>query len=204
MKRSLLLLLILSISTLAIAQTAHKSNPKAKQLNDSALKVFTTSDGEKGKLNKVGKMLEEAVKIDPQYYEGWINLMTFQGRINEFAKCRATAKKITQLFPNDPEALNNYAILADTNGASPECMAYFAKALKIYTTLADKSKNTPSYKPYLTQQAISLILNNREKEGKTILRKLEKEETDGYKKSYFDFYINSDRITIIKDRIPGR
>ncbi len=204
MKKSILLLLCISLGIIAMAQTPYKPNPKAKQLDDSAVKVFSTSNYQLDKLNKVGKLLEQAVKIDPKYFEGWINLLSFQGRINEFAKCKATSKKISELFPNEPEAFVYYGIMLDTNGKSPECLAQFAKALKLYTSLTEKNKNTPRYKSYLTQQAVMLIFNNREKEGRAILRKMESEEKDGYQKSYLAFYINSDRLSIIKDRIPGR
>lgn len=182
----------------------YKPNPKAKKLEDSAIHVFTTSDGSKGSYTRVNNLLDAALKADPKWYEGWSNLLAFLGRTDQFEKCLVTAKKMVQLFPKEPDALFNCGIMQYKTGHPADAMICFAKLLKFYNDLLAKDPKNPHYNDLLTQKGIVLILMDRDKEGKTILRRLYTDETDPYKKSFIAFYVNKSKNEIIEDKVPGK
>jgi tetratricopeptide (TPR) repeat protein len=205
MKNFLIVVLYILLAYNSEGQTtSYKPSPGSKHLEDSAIQLFTQSYDNKDTLAKVKKLLDLIIKKEPKYYGGWADLLTFLGRIGQHDQCIALAKKITQQFPNEPDGFVNYGVLLYTSGNAKESAGPFARALKLYENMLQKNKKSPIYNSILTQKAILLILNNNAPEGKKILRIIHDQETDPYKKSYLAFYINSDKETIINDRVPGK
>jgi len=202
-----LLIFLLSMSCFAdcVAQAAqHAPNPKAKLLEDSAIHIFTKAAGDTSVNNKVIRLLEMAVKIDNNYYEGWVNLMTFQCRINLFEDGLKTVKKMEHIFPDQSDVLFNCGILEYATRRDKDAMATFTKLLKIFNAVPSINTKSQNYKAMLISKGVTLILLDKPTEGKNLLKKLYQEETDGYVKSYIAFYVNSSKEQIIADKIPGK
>jgi tetratricopeptide (TPR) repeat protein len=181
----------------------YKPNPKAKRLDDSAIKVFALANEAPAVYDRVGKLLETAVKIDPKYYEGWSNLLNFQGRTNQALKCLATASKMIKLFPNSTDALFNYSVMQCIMGRDSVGRKGFAKIVRMYESEMAKNPLSKNYNELLTQKGIALILQGKDTEGKSILHTVHSNETDPYKKSFIAYYINKTREEILDDKIPG-
>lgn len=202
-------IILLFVSTFYVLSCAGQTKPyvpkpKAKLLEDSAIHLFTKSGGAPEMNPRVLKLLEQAVATDPKYSEGWHNLMDFQCRTDHMADGLKTAKKITDLFPGQLDALLSYGVLQYVNGMQPASRITFEKLLKQYESLLAKEKDKKIRRGLMTQKGIALILVDRPDEGKKLLRQLHGDETDDYMKSFLAFYINSNKDAIIKDKIPGK
>lgn len=205
MFRILLIPVFVFSAFISTGQTkAYKPRPKARQLEDSAIHLFTKSGGAPEFNPAVTKLLQQAVAIDPKYSEGWHNLLDFQCRTDHMAEGLKTAKKITELFPGQLDALLSYGVLQYVNNLQPASRATFEKLLKQYELLLVKEKDSKIRRGLMTQKGIALILADRSDEGKKLLRQLHSDETDDYMKSFLAFYINSTKDAIIKDKIPGK
>ncbi len=205
MKYAILFLFVLSCALHTIAQPVkYKVNPKAKRLDDSAIKMFTTCGEMADCYKKINYLLDEAVKIDSKWYEGWANLISYLGRTDQYEKCLVASKKLVQYYPEVPEAIFNCGILQYKTKHPADAMASFNKLLRIYDNLLQKKPIIPNYKDVLTQKGITLLLLDKDFEGKNILRDIYNNESEPYKKSYIAFYINKSKAEIIDDRIPGK
>ncbi len=205
MKYCIILLVILSFSFHSVAQPLnYKVNPKAKRLDDSAIKLFTTCGESADCYKKINVLLDEAVKIDPKWYEGWANLISYLGRTDQYDKCLTASIKLLQLYPDAPEAVFNCGIIQYKTKHPADALISFGHLLKIYDNLLLKKPKIPNYNAVLTQKGITLILMDKDFEGKSILRKLYTDETEPYQKSFIAFYINKTKAEIIEDRIPGK
>jgi len=204
MKKTTLILLAVLWTAMCLAQPKpYKPNPKAKKLEDSAVHIFSAYDGKPQTNTRIEGLLQAALKADPKWYEAWANLLSFQGRTEQYDKCFATTKKMVQLFPKEPDAILNLGIMQYKLGHKPEALKSFEQLVKMYGDELAKNAKGQHYNDLLTQKAIALILANKSEGGKAILNQLYKTETDQYKKSYLAFYINKSREEIIEDRVPG-
>jgi tetratricopeptide (TPR) repeat protein len=181
----------------------YKPNPKAKKLEDSAIHLFQSYDGQPKSTQRIESLLQGALKTDPKWYEGWANLLSFQGRTEQLDKCYATAQKMAQQFPQEPDALLNLGVMQHKMGHKPEAIKTFEKLVKILSGELAKNSKDPHYNDLLTQKGIALILANKVEAGKALLNQLYQSEQDSYKKSYIAFYVNKSREEIIEDRVPG-
>ena len=108
MKHTIILFLILSCAFYATAQSAKKTvNPKARHLEDSAIRMFTNCADKPDCNKKINNLLEQALKIEPKWYEGWSNLISFLGRTDQFDKCPHTPKGV---------AVDSHGCPLDTDG----------------------------------------------------------------------------------------
>jgi tetratricopeptide (TPR) repeat protein len=186
----------------ARAQT-HIPKPKAKAMEDSAISKYQRSAGEPEKMKEVFKLLDNAVKEDNLYREGWINKMTLECQVDQFETALRTLKRMEQFFPKDLEVQFHTGILLYKTGKTKESIAMFNKQLDEYNTMLKTNPKSPNAKGWMINKGIVLILADRDKEGKAILTKIYNEEKEYYQKSYLAFYINSSKQEIIEDRSPS-
>ncbi len=187
------------------AQTKkHVTNPKAKQLNDQALKLYTTAGDKPDSLARINRMFDEAIKIDSYYYEGWSNKLSFQCHFDHFAEGLKTVKKMMRLFPKADEVDMFYGVLEYKTGHKAEAAAVFNKLLKKYNSLLENNKDNKNTKGLLFNKGVMLVLADKDAQGKALLRKIYEEEKDPMVKSNIAFYANSTKEQIIDDKIPGK
>jgi tetratricopeptide (TPR) repeat protein len=182
----------------------HVPKPKAKTLEDSAISKYQRSGAEPAKMKEVFKLLDEAVKEDNLYREGWINKMTLESQMDQFEAALKTLKRMEQFFPKDLEVQFHTGIMLYKTGKNKEALAMFNKQLDEYNTMLKTNPKSGNAKGWMINKGIVLILMDRDKEGKQILTKIYNEEKEYYQKSYLAFYINGSKQEIIEDRVPGK
>lgn len=188
----------------ANAQNSKAINPKCKKLNDSAIKIFMHSNDSPDSMVKEMHLLELALKIDSNYFDGWMSKMNLEGHYNKLDNALKTANKMMKMFPDEPEPFLMAGILQFTLGKKADATVSFNKAVKIYNTLLAKIKSpTKVVQAFKIRRAITLILLDRDREGKQILTDIYNKEADDLTKSYIGFYVNSKKEEIIADMIPG-
>ena len=179
------------------SKSAH--NATAVLLNKTAQEIFIRANGSPDTLNRIGMLLDSAIKLDNNYYDAWYNKLCFQCHKERYEDGLKTVRKMKKLFPAKTDPYLYCGVLEYVTGHKKEATASFNTLLKMFS----ESKRKDS-KPVIMWKAISLILVDRPGEGKTILQSLYNAEADGYTKSYIAYYINSSKDEIIKDKIPGR
>ncbi len=164
MKYSGLLLLCFTASIYCLAQTSkHLPKPKAKALEDSAISKYQRAAGDPVKVKEVFNLLDEGLKADNNYYEGWINKMTLQSQLDHYDDALATLKKMEQIFPQDLGVPFHKGILLYITGKTKESLAIFNNLLGKYNALLEKTPKSPNAKGWLINKGIILILADREK-----------------------------------------
>src|SRR5436309_2510270 len=73
-------------------------NPKAKQLVDSAVQIAMYKNNYRGAI----VLLDEAIKLDSDYYNAYSNKLTYQFALKQYNEALPTAKKLNMLRPEDP------------------------------------------------------------------------------------------------------
>ncbi len=205
MKRLLLVTISILFYINSNAQISKNGSPAAKKLNDSAIKIFMRSNDSPDSMVKEMHLLELALKIDSNYFDGWMAKMNLEGHFNKFDNALKTAQRMMKMFPDEPEPFLMAGILQYTLGKKTEASATFNKTLKLYNTLLSKIKSpAKAVQAFKIRRGITLILMDKEREGKQILTDIYNKEADDLTKSYIGFYVNSKKEEIIADMIPGK
>ncbi len=186
------------------AQINKNGDPRAKKLNDSAVKIFMRSDGSPDSMVKEMRLLEMALKIDSNYFDGWMSKMNLEGHYNKLDNALKTAQRMMKIFPDEPEPFLMAGLLQYALGKKAEANATFNKTLKLYNGLLVKIKSpAKAVQAFKIRRGITLILMDKEREGKQILTDIYNKEADDLTKSYIGFYVNSKKEEIIADMLPG-
>lgn len=204
MRHLVLLLLFVTVVTNCYCQKAHTVLPLAKVMNDSAARVYSRVSGDPKKLGPVFHLLDEAIKADNLYRDAWVNKMTLQSQTDHFDEALKTIKQMDVIFPNDLELLFLTGVLEHKCKHKNDAVTTFNKLIKLYDDLIKKNPKNPNVKNWLMNKGIILILANRPGDGKALLSKMYNEEKSDVVKSSLGFYINSDKETIINDKLPGK
>lgn len=188
----------------ANAQISKKGTPAAKKLNDSAINIYMRSNDSPDSMAKELRLLELALKIDSNYFDGYMSKMNLEGHYNKLDNALKTAQKMMRIFPDEPEPFLMAGLLQYTLGKKTEATATFNKTLKIYNSLLVKIKSPAKVvQAFKIRRGITMILLDKEREGKQILTDIYNKEADDLTKSYIGFYVNSKKDEIIADMLPG-
>src|SRR5204863_9405110 len=119
-------------------------NPKAKQLNDSAIAMTRYMKDEDSK--KAILLLDQAIKIDSNYFTAYWNKLAIQSDIKQYDKAIETGKQILKLNKSPYYYLliaTFYYRLGDTTSANN----YFKKTSALCDTVLDtmSTKNKTTY-----------------------------------------------------------
>lgn len=201
--RYLLLFIVFCISTECFAQT-HQPLPAAKKKLDEAAALYIRSNGHPDSIKKIMPLVDAAIKADNKYYDAWMNKVILQCQPGDYTSALATLKKMEAIFPTIDEVWFITGILQYKSGQPAVAKTTFNKLMLRYDKTIAKDKNGTAGKQAQINKGISLILLDRDREGKAILNKLYREEKDPVTKSYMAFYINSSKEEIINDRVPGQ
>lgn len=164
-------------------------DPKAIALNDSAVKFSVDTDAEK--LQQAVKLLNQALKIQPDYYLAQINKFGFQVRLGLKDSAFQTLKKIEQLKPEDPEIRVAAGLLIEKYGDSLTARMKFQKAEDLYKSKLDTmNKKSPRYEMVLANRAVNLKFLGKEKEAKEMLKSIETHPENIQMKEFIDLYIS--------------
>ena len=177
-----LILSIVTILTLFSCGQRSKENeasiePKARELNDSAVSLYMTFD--KDNTLKAIELLDKATEIDSDYFLAHWNKYVFQNELNLKDQAFKTLKTLELLSPENPELIMASGAFHENNGVSSTAIEKYRKANNLYESIMDTiNKNGIQYLMLESNRAINLIFLGQEVEGREILKELYNNESD--------------------------
>ena len=144
-------------------------------------------------------LLDLAIKIDSSYFTAYKNKFTFQTQLKQYANAKLTAKQMVTLRPNDADYKKIMAGGAfERAGDLSPATQYYKSALVTYNRVLDTMSVTDKgYRSLEIGKAMNLILLNKEKEGRDLLKGLLAKETDPAYKLLFEEYMNFNKHDIL-------
>lgn len=191
-------IIFLLIGFYACGQHLEKKNlvadPKAKQLNDSAVAIVMHSQD----YNKAVSLFDQATNIDSNYYTAYANKLSYQLGLRKFDKALVTAKNLNRIKPESPDYFVIAGIIYAEIGDKISSQKYFIEAATHYDKILDTmSKENKHYDDLLMNKAVNLILVGQQQKGNDILKQLyDKQKGGSYKEIIFSF-MNKTRQEII-------
>lgn len=129
----------------------HIEDSKARQLNDSAIKLI----GKGGSYEQAILLLNKATEIDSDYFTAYWNKIAYQNKLKKYSSALKTATELNRLRPNMPEYYVTVGMLAEKTGDTISCNKYYKDGLahfnNILDTMNEKSKN---YGTFMMDKAI--------------------------------------------------
>ncbi|HEU5166634.1 MAG TPA: hypothetical protein VFU29_13885 [Chitinophagaceae bacterium] len=195
-------ILILLLTLAACGQKSNETkkhivNAKAKQLNDSAMTLIRYMKDDSSQ--KAILLLDEAIKIDSNYFIAYWNKLSLQSQLKQYDKAIATGKEILKL---NKSPYYNFLIatfyyrLGDTTSANN----YFKKTLTMCDTVLDtmSTKNKATYEVVVMNKGVSLIFLGHEEEGNKILKQFYDNQTDTAYRVWTGAFMNKTKEEILK------
>lgn len=192
--RFLSLLLLITLYACGQNTKNYSVNPKAKQLNDSAVSVAIHS----GNYSKSIELLNEAIKADSNFSIAFANKVNFQLQLKQFDKALETSKSLLKIKPNVPEYIVMTGMIYDQIGDTISSKEYFAQAAKIYNNILDTmTKTNKNYDGYLMNKAVNLILLGQQEKGNEILKQVYHDKKNEADREMVSMFINKSKQEII-------
>jgi tetratricopeptide (TPR) repeat protein len=149
-------------------------NPKARQLKDSAARIAMDSEN----YTKAIALLNEAIKLDSNYYPAYTNKLSFQLALKQYSDALPTAKKINMLRPDDPVPYVSIGLLCEVLHDTISSQKYFAAADSHFNNILDTMDRTNiDYEQIMMNKGINLILLGQQQNGNELLRQLYEKST---------------------------
>jgi tetratricopeptide (TPR) repeat protein len=192
----ILLLLTLTACGQNSKTNKHVIDPKARQLNDSAVALTRSFDS----LDyvKAIALLDKATTIDTNFYTAYWNKLAFQSQLGQYNNALQTAKQLKRIKPNAPDFYVTTGMLYEKTGDSISAQSQYKEALirydKILDTMDIKNKD---YDMLLMNKGVSLILVGQQTKGNDIIKKLYDKQTDVAYKEMFEMFLNKSRQEIL-------
>lgn len=194
--RQLVLFLLIGFS--ACSQQPEKKkysiDPRARQFNDSAISITMYSQDYKSAI----QLLDEAIKIDSNYYIAFVNKLSFQVELNQFDKALETAKELHRIKPAAPDNFSLIGMLYEKIGDTLLSKQYFkdagAQFNKILDTMNVKNKY---YEILLMNKAVNLIFMGDQQKGNDMLKQLYNKTNDEAYREMLASLINKSRQEIL-------
>jgi tetratricopeptide (TPR) repeat protein len=172
-------------------------NPKAKQLNDSAVAVIRSMNEEDSR--RAILLLDEAIKIDSNYFTAYWNKLSLQRQLKQYDRAIETGKQILKLrrAPYYPFIIGTfYYRLGDTTTANE----YFKRTLPLCDSVLDtmSAKNKGTYEVVVMNKGVSLIFLGHPEEGNKVLKTFYDSQTDTLIKMWTGAFMNKSKEEILK------
>lgn len=187
--RLISLLLILSISA---CSQKHKTDPQAKLLSDSAIKIYFHAYGDTLKLKTGLSLLDRATEIDSNYWKGYFNKAMFLDTLHYYDRELKTLWDLVRIKPEDPYSylyIGNFheRVNRDTIASNK----YYTTALSHFNIILDTMNvKNKDYEYLLFEKGGLLVRLHRNKEGIDLFKKLYNTTTDKNLKELLPDYIN--------------
>jgi len=174
----------------------HLIDPKAGRLNDSALSIMERSQDYK----KAIALLDQATRIDSNFYIAFWNKTNFELDMNEFDSALSTAKNLHRIKPGSPDYFFVEGIIYDKMRDTISSQKYFRESENRYETILD-TMNTSSkqYRSMLITKAANLKIIGQEQKGNDLLKQLRDSEKDDFQKEMLDSMIIDSKEQILDD-----
>lgn len=171
-------------------------NPEAKKFNDSASSIIMHTQD----YDKAIDLLDQAIKIDSNYYLAFSNKVTFQLALNQIDKALLTAKNLNRIKPSSPDYFVSVGLIYDKIGDTVSSQKYFKKAVVFYDKIVDTiNKANKNYDMLLFNKAVNLKFIGKEKEGNEILKELYDKSKDEFYKEMIDSLIKKSKQQLLDD-----
>lgn len=153
----------ISICILLIAcNYNNKQKTSAKILNDSVI-VMTKDYKDTSQYEKAIALLEQATKIDSNYFPAYSNKLFFEESLGQFDKAAKTLIEMVRLKSDSAELYLKIGIYKDVSGDTIKAMQYYNRALPRYMILLDTMKsNHPNRHTILNMLAVNIIMCGQE------------------------------------------
>ncbi|MGN6399500.1 MAG: tetratricopeptide repeat protein, partial [Flavisolibacter sp.] len=166
----------------------------AKELNDSAGSVVIHSQD----YQKAIALLDQAIKIDSNFYTAFWNKVSFQCKLQQFDKALITAKNLNRIKPESPDYFFTTGLIYDKMHDTVSSQKYFNLSAIFYDEILDTMDQTNrSYDNILMSKAINLIIIGQERNGNGILKQLYHKKTNKAFKEMLSLFMNKSKEEIL-------
>jgi tetratricopeptide (TPR) repeat protein len=191
-----LLLAGLTVSAQQSAKTRHVIDPKAIQLNDSAIDYIKY--GNPDSAQKALSFLNRATEIDTNYYLAYYHKLGVQTFLKQYAGAVITVRQLIRLRPHYPDLLLNAGYLYEVTGDTGSAREYYQKASVLYGHYLDTMKTAnPGYFTMTMNAGINLVLMGQDDRGNQVLKKLYDRQKDILYQETIAPYMNKTREEIL-------
>ena len=180
----------------------HKVDPAAVQLNNQAMTMVRYIDNPDSS-KKAISLLDQATKIDSNYFLGYSNKLMFFFQLKQFDKLIQTNNKLIQLRPSAHDLYLTGGMFYEQIGDTVSANRYFTKSLTICNAVLDTMNNkNRDFVMLTTNQAINLIMLNDSAKANNILKVLydnqpDNPQFDNVEKKYIQSLMNKNKKDLV-------
>lgn len=174
----------------------YKINRDARKLNDSAVYIALHLH----EYEKAISLLDQATKIDSNYFQAFDNKFSFQRLIKPFDqnKILTILNNLNRIKPEDPRYYALIGILYYKMKKPSISDIYFKNAAIYYEKILDTTYAKNEYYGFFLQnQALNFIFIDKEVEGKKILKHIYEETKYQPFKEKINFFFKSSKKEIL-------
>lgn len=154
-------------------------NPRAKALNDSALKMAQRAFDDSASIAKAISVFDQATAIDPEFYYAYWNKRAFQMQIGQYKNALATSKELIRIKPETPDFYSSAGVICEMLGDTIESQNYFQQADKKYKAILDTMQtSTRGYEMLIMGNGLNMVMMGEYEKGNSLLHKLYEEDAD--------------------------
>ena len=180
----------------------HKVDPAAVQLNNQAMTMVRHIDNPDSS-KKAISLLDQATKIDSNYFLGYSNKLMFFFQLKQFDKLIQTNNKLILLRPSAHDLYLTGGMFYEQIGDTVSANRYFNKSLTICNAVLDTMNNkNRDFVMLTTNQAINLIMLNDSAKANNILKVLydnqpDNPQFDNVEKKYIQSLMNKNKKDLV-------
>ena len=176
----------------------YKVDLKAQELNNRGVKLALTLNEDS--ILKAISMLDQATKIQPDYYLAHWNKFIYQNQLGLTKDALTTLKDLEKLTPENPDWKVELGIFMEVNGDSLKAREKYVEADRLYKSILDTlTSKTEPYQMILTNRAVNLKLLGYENEGDKILKEISSKQADTTLKELFECFVTLTRKELIEN-----
>lgn len=177
---------------------AKKNNvdPKAKELNDSAVRLFSqTMQGD-----TAIKLLNKALQIDSNYLAALYNKFSFESGLKQYDKAIITANHILRIQPQNPLLYFSVAMMYFISGDTISSKNYFNEAeIEVNNLLDTMAHTNKTYNDLLVNKVFIMIFKDSLQTSDSILSLLISNTKDSFEKDLYSQYLHKTKEQFIND-----
>jgi tetratricopeptide (TPR) repeat protein len=157
-----------------------------------------------GNYEKAIVLLDEATKIDSNFYTAFANKLSFQLDLDQLDNALKTAKNLDRIKPQSPDYYGIVGIIYYKKGDTISSLKYFKDAqICIDKILDTMSKGNKYYDNVLLSSALNLIIIGQQQKGDEILKELYNKESFKGQREFIATILNKSKNEILDIIING-
>jgi len=190
--------LFIAISSCAQNTVKRKADPAAVALNNKAMALVQFSN-DKDSVTKAVDLLDEATKIDSNYFLGYNNKFIFLNKLKEFDKAALTIDTMIELRPHAHDLYLMGGVAHERIGDTSKAKDYFEKSLTICNAVLDTMNTKNSDHDMLQMnKAINLIMLGDQAKGNDLMKQVYDRQTDDTFKEYLSSFMNKNKKELLE------